>query len=316
MRKFLKILFCFSIILLIFAVVGDSVISFGLRQTGIRKYAVWNDIYARKIDANVVVLGSSRAWCGYNTYILDSLLGVDSYNIGIDGHPIDFQIHRYNTYCRFSEKPSVLLLNVDFLSTLSNSAQKGYEREQFFPYIWDDSLISVIANAKNISLLDRYVPLYRYIGYRDECENGFLAFCGKTTFADAGMYKGFRGNEYSWSVGSLAKDTIVRCKVCPQDEDLLELFVSDVKRNGVEVIMVKSPIYLPLFSHFENVEYSDSVFSALADRLSIPILDYYHDTIFADSTLFYNPSHLNKYGSEVFTTILCNDLKELCICPE
>lgn len=294
------------------AMLIDLVISSGLRKTDIRKYAVWNDIYKGSLHPDLIVIGSSRAWCGYNTYILDSMLSCDSYNLGIDGHGIEYQILRYDTYCRYNNPPQVVLVNIDFLSTLGVSADSQYEREQFFPYIHDKELISRVSSAKKITCLDEYMPLVRYFGYREDFEEGVMAFLGKTQFVDGGMYKGYRGNEYKWEEGSvLPNDTLISASIDKEAAGLLDSFVQRLCNEGVKVVLVKSPVYQPLMEKFVNIQESDSVFASISNRYGIPVLSYYCSNICFDKSYFYNPSHLNKKGSESFTLALCYDLDSL-----
>ena len=289
----------------------DAMITTGLRKTEIRKYAVWNDIYKGEINADLVVVGSSRAWCGFNTYILDSFLNCNSYNLGFDGHPLDAQLVRYETYRRFNPKPSVILLNTEFLSTLHNSAEFQYEREQFFPFINDSELIDAFSQAKHISWLERHVPLLRYFGYREDMENGIKSFFGEKEFFDGGMHKGYRGNNFAWDRASLKEDKVRPVEI---DWDIVPQLDSFVKRSsdeGIQVIFVKSPVYRPLMDHFSGIEVIDSIYTSIADRYHVPILNYYYSPIGLDSTNFCNPSHLNKKGAELFTTELCGDLKDI-----
>lgn len=311
MKRFLMHLGIWLFVAGALSYVLDALITTGLLKTDIRKYAVWNDIYNGEIDADLLVVGSSRAWCGFNTYILDSLLDCNSYNLGFDGHPFDAQLVRYDTYRRFNSKPSVILLNTEFLSTLHNSAEFQYEREQFFPFIHDSVLIGAFAKAKHISWLERHVPLLRYFGYREDMENGIKSFFGKKVFFDGGMHKGFRGNNFEWNRASLEEDTIRPAEIDWDVVPRLDGFVRRSSDEGIKVIFVKSPVYRPLMDHFSGIPVTDSIFTSIADRYHIPILDYYYSPIGLDSANFCNPSHLNAKGAELFTTELCRDLKDI-----
>jgi hypothetical protein len=310
MARFLKKFLLWSVLALILVSLLDVFISRGLQETDQRKYAVWNDIYKGNAVADLVVIGSSRAWCGYNTFILDSLLHCNSYNLGIDGHPLDMQLIRYKTFRRFNPKPQIILLNTDYLSTLSISADPRYEREQFFPYFKDDELIDDVASGKHFSIAERYFPLYRYYGYRKEIKTGIQAFLGKKEFEDGGLYKGYRGNEYKWNRGSL--DSNDSLSVSPIDSLLLGLLYDFAKQSyeeGIQVFFVKSPVYERLTDKFRNISISDSIFTEVSEKYNCILLDYYYSEISKDSTNFYNPSHLNKKGSEIFTRQLCIDLQ-------
>lgn len=314
MKRFL-FRFCIWIsIAFVFAVAVDFMITTGLKKSDIRKYSTWNDIYKGGLDADLVVIGSSQAWCGYSTYILDTVLNLNSYNLGFDGHPIDYQILRYSTYRRFNSKPKVILINTVFWSTLGITAAEQYEREQFFPYITDDTLISLVKDVKKITWFDRHLPLYRYFGYREDFENGISSFLGETQFYYGGMHKGFKSKNESWDQGPiLSKDTLITQTVKEEAVSILDSFTKESCQKGIKVVFVKSPIYYPLTTKFTNVSEIDSVYESISQKYGVPILDYSHSTITMDSSYFVNPTHLNTKGAEAFTFKLCHDLDSIGI---
>ena len=54
-----------------------------------------------------------------------------------------------------------------------------------------------------------------------------------------------------------------------------------------------------------------AIYQSLADRYGCQILNYTYDSISHDTLNFYNASHLNRRGAELFSTKLAHDLKEL-----
>lgn len=315
MKKFLKIVSLFIFVLVVCSITLDALITNGLRHFDTRRLSTWNDIYDGKVDGDLIALGSSRFWGGVSTYILDSMLNCNSYNLGFDGHPIDYQIIRYNTYRRFNAKPKYLLLNADFLSTLGNTSEAGYEREQFFPFIWDDSLINVVAEQKKITLFDRYIPLYRYFGYRKWIDFGWGYYFGKKDPIEGGMHKGYLGEQYSWERRSLDMDTMFEASTDTVAAYMMDSFINRLTKDSIKVILIKSPVYLPLRDKFYHIEFSDSVYNSFARKYDIPILDFYFEELCSDSTNFHNPSHLNKKGAEIFTTRLCETILEQHLYP-
>lgn len=309
MGRFFKMLLIWIGLVLIIAFAVDFVVSAGLRKTDIRKYAVWNDIYKSNIDADLLVMGSSETWTGYNTYVLDSMLGVNSYNIAIDGHGFRYHKLRYETLCRYNNKPRTIIMNLDYPGTLGADEGYAYEREQFFPYICDRDLINEISDDKEITIFDRYLPCYRYYGYREEIENGIASFFGKKVFNDGGLYKGYRGDQLTWDQASLRLDTVFPAPIKLADE--LDLFVCKRKSEGIDVILVEFPEYYQLRRKFSNLDEVEAAFRSIAKRNSVPLLDYSHASICYDTTYYYNSSHLNKLGSEAFTRLLCHDLDSI-----
>ena len=314
MKKLLVRFLVWLSIPLVMAFVADYMISSGLRETDLRKYSTWNDIYSGELHPDVVAVGSSRVWLGYNTYVFDSMLHCNSHNLGLDGHYVDFQLIRYDTYRRYNAKPKVVLMNVDCISTFGITADSEYEREQFFPYFFDDTLISRVAEAKKITWIERHVPLVRYFGYRDEFELGIESFFGKKDFFDGGMHKGYRGDNSNWDAGPiLGADTMVEITPDPRAIALLDSFAKCTCDEGIGLVFVKSPVYEPLLNKISNVDESDLIFAMIAEKYQIPILDYYQSPVSRDRSNFMTPGHLNKKGSEVFTMQLCQDLDSIGI---
>jgi hypothetical protein len=310
MKKLLKNLCVFLALLLLLSLCVDYVVTAGLRKSDIRKYAVWNDIFDSAIDADVLIMGSSETWCGYNTYIIDSLLNCNSYNIAIDGHAFRYQLLRYNTYRRFCPRPNLIILNLDIPGILGDDKGYAYEREQFFPYIMDDLLIDQVASDKKITVFDKYLPLYRYYGYRTDIEDGFRSYFGRP-YMDGGMHKGYRGEAYSWEASSLSIDSLFEAPNDSKTVSLINDFVQAAKDEGIGMVFVEFPEYYQLREKFSNVSEVEASFNKLASENQIPILDYSFAEICYDSTLYRNPSHLNKKGSELFTFKLCHDLDSL-----
>lgn len=311
MKRFVKELVVFVLFLFVVMIAVDCAISSGLRKTTIRKFAVWNDIYNRNnLDNDLVVLGSSCAWCSYNTYIMDSMLNCNSYNLGIDGHAWDYYLIRYNTYRRFSSQPKTIIIDID-VGAMGNSADSQYEREQFFPYFFDDSLVSLVKDDKEFSLFDRKCPLIRYFGYRDLIDNGILSFFGKQQFEDDGLYKGFRGNEYPSDESSFASiDRMLMSNDSVSVKSIMH-FIDEMDSLGTKVCMVKIPTYFKLLNRCDNLTVMNSLYDSIANSTKAILFDYWNSPICYDSTCFYNCSHLNKKGSELFTTKLCHDIDSL-----
>lgn len=314
MKKFILRFLLWLVVPILLAILVDWMVSSGLRKTDLRKYAVWNDIYKGGMHPDLLVVGNSQAWNGYDPRLMDSILNIDSYNLSIVGHFVDYQIIQYNTYRRFNAKPKVVALSVCFIGTLGITADKQYEREQFFPYIWDDSLISQVQKDKEISIFDRYLPLCRYFGYRDEVEEGIKAFFGKTEFFDGNMYKGYRGDASPFSRGEiLPKEEMQTNSYDDEAVEMFDSFVRQMHDDGIQVVFVKYPVYYPLRAKFTNIEESDSIFEAVSRRYDIPILDFSCSELSKDSTNYFNPSHLGKKGAEIFTKEFCYRVDSLGI---
>lgn len=314
MKRFLIDFVLFLVMLLGIAFTGDLMVSRGLRKTTIRPFAVWNDIYNNhNLNNDLVLIGASSCWAHYNPVVLDTILNLSTYNLGIDGHPwYPFQPLRYNTYVRFTKPPKYVVINID-MGTLG-ILDEPYEREQFFPYFWlDNTLISQVKEWKQITWLDRYCPMWRYIGYRKWIETGVASSFGKKNFEDDGVYKGHRGNTYPWERASLNTMDSVTIEHDKSVLDSLLRFISERKKANQRVVLVKTPIYYELQQRFTNRDEMSSLYDSISRKTDVVLLDYWNHPIVNDSMFFCNSTHLNKQGADIISSQLAHDLLKLGI---
>lgn len=291
------------------AVVGDIIVSRGLRKTNIRPFAVWNDIYnENNLDNDLVFLGASSVWAHYNPRIFDSILDINTYNLSIVNNPwYPCQQLRYYTYVRHTRKPQYVVINID-MSTFGILGEP-YEREQFFPYFWiDDSLISQIREEKEITFMDRYCPFWRYIGYRDRIEAGVASTLGKKHFEDDVIYKGFTPNTNPWVRASLDILDSITIEWYPENVDKMIEFIRLRQEEGQTVYLTKTPLYYELQERLTNREEMNNIYDSIARVTDVVLFDYWTHPIITDTTYFYNPSHLNADGATVISTQLAHDL--------
>jgi len=305
MKKFLVILVIFGTGLLGLAFVADFVITKRLQKSTTRMLVVWNDIYSGNLQHDVLIMGNSRAWTQYSPQILDSILGVNSYNIGIDGSHFNRQILRYDTYRRFNTTPKAIIQNIDF-ATLGITT--GLEREQFFPYFFDDSLKTESSKYENFNILEKYVPAYRYIGYSSMIQEGIKLVGDK-----ADIKKGYFGIDKPWD-GTIFHE--VTEFEHGQDSLILSLFdqyLSKANSENIRVIFVYAPMYIGATKKLKNEEGMFIMFDSIAQKYNIPVLNYNYDPISYDSLNFYNATHLNRKNAELFSAKLAHDIDSLGI---
>src|SRR5690554_3856447 len=96
MKTFLKnILLLFSVILLLFFGL-DFIVTKGLRHSNSEINGTFNKVLQGSINADLIINGSSKALVQVSPKILDSILEMDTYNIGMDGAPFLPQNLQFN----------------------------------------------------------------------------------------------------------------------------------------------------------------------------------------------------------------------------
>ena len=314
MHKFIKYLLLFCIIPLPVLLLLGYVVDAGLQHSHHRKFSEWNDIFQGKINADLLVMGNSRAWAHFSPAILDSQLRLNSYNLGIDGAPFEMQYARFKMYLKFNTKPKYILQEVSFLGTLSK-INNPPNLQQFLPYLSNKDMLDLYYKAyNNYSIADKYFPLYKYNNEFPLIIEGVSSFIGHGTKIN-GKYKGYEGKDVAWD-SSFYNFTKTRTKDIEMlvDTGVLQLFKDYLlycKQNNIKIILVYSPFYHPLKEYVKNYDYIYSLFKNTATDFLLPFLDYTNDSLCYSTKYFYNSSHLNEKGAEIFSNNLANDLKKI-----
>ena len=304
MKRFLKIVGIVAVLLYGLNLGIDYAISYKLQHSADRRYIGWSKIVNEQLDADLVIMGSSRAWVQYSPALLDSILQINTYNMGIDGSGLNRQIIRYEVYDHYqAKKPKYIVLNVDYFS--ANEWSYGYEREQFFPYMWSPYMRKVISKVEPMSWGERYIPVYRYVTYK-----GLYNVVHEKPW-DAKTYKGYMGHDKTWNAAAYEELTAFHFNADERVMAMFDQFLKERQAEGIQVIFCYAPIYIGFTNKVENLEEFFACYKNYAERYDIPILDYTNHELCMDTAYFYNATHLNRQGAEIFSTQLARDLDSL-----
>ena len=308
MRRFLTKLAITVAALFVLAYGLDWLITSNLRHSDARMFHTYNAILNDSLRCDALVMGSSRGQVQYSTRIIDSITGLDSYNLGVDGRCIDAEVTMYNFYRRHCPKPRLIIQNIDW-GTLQMS--NGYEREQYLPYIRKDKqLFMEIKEREGFTWADRWLPLVRYAGRHEAVKEG-LGLPAKMA-RPQNIDKGFIATDKEWDGSTFRAIDTLGFTVNAAAAELFDRYLGQCRQEGIEVVMVYAPFYIGATEKMGSA--ADSMFAfyrRLADKYDCHILDYTHDSLSLDTLNFYNAGHLNRRGAELFSLRLARDLKNL-----
>lgn len=301
MKAFLYKIITFGTIVLLLAIAIDIGFSRLLMRSNDRRFEAWYDLMHGKIDADVIVTGSSRSWVHISPIILDSILNTNTYNLGIDGSGINRQVRKYRLFRKYNRPPKLIIQNID-RSLLNETV--GYEREQFFPYFWNSSMRKEFYDMEPISFAEKYIPLVRYEGmYKLSLLQSQPKF----------LERGYKGLDRIWDGKIYNTIDSVTFSYDDSSLELFDAFLKEVTDEGIKVLFVYTPLYIGATYKMTNLDEMRTFYQRIADKYSIPILDYSYMDICSDTAYFYNAMHLNRKGAEIFSDSLANDIKRLRI---
>jgi hypothetical protein len=301
--KAVFLLACILVLLFFLQLVVDK----GLQKTRFANWGEWNDIFQSQADCDLLILGSSRAWVQFSTQILDSVLNLNSYNIGIDGYQFDMQYFRFKSYLQYNKKPSYVIVSLDIFSLAK--PYNLYEYEQFLPYLSDRSVVIQTQKYKGINTASYYLPFYKYAGTKNfwMVKMGILEYFGLRNYNN-GRYKGFKAQNSIWdnSFDNFNKENSDGVTQTIDDGTKSEFidFLNYCENNSIPCFLVFSPEYYEVQKLFKNRDEILFLYKDLANQYNATFLDFTSDSICFDKNLFYNSQHLNQSGATLFSNKL------------
>lgn len=250
-----------------------------------------------KVDADFVVIGSSRAQAHYNSKVLcDSFPEMSVFNAGVDG-----QLFYY--------------INTSLNCILDRCTPKVV--------VWDFQLKDFVDKSpENLSLL--YPSYYKNDYIKDvlDGQDGSLKF---TLWSNAYKYNGTAGRILrtikakdkgllGFSPHKTDKSRLLKVDHKTAEEKAIvadkvseiEKTLARAKGNGVKIVLAVSP-YLELI---DGLSPTIKVLHEMSEKYGCLLLDYSQNKAFTgDVSKFYDVGHLNDEGAALFTSMLANEIK-------
>ena len=310
MKKFFQNILLFVAVILLLAIVVDFAVSNGLKRTERGHFFTMNALMNQKMDADVVILGNSRAVGSYNPYVIDTILGVNSRNLGISAQPFGVSYLRWQLYHRNNVNPKLLIVNIDFREL--RMVTKGCEKEQYYPYM-TDTLVRPYLDLYGFTWAEKHIPMYRYRGDYKLMALGFSELLHIRHDRKGNYYKGYKNENTKWD-GRNLQYVLNRGKIKGQCKSqavqLMELFLQETGSEGIPVVFVYAPLYKRLKDNLEE-EQTRIAYQNLSQKYNIPLLDFSEIDFCTDSSYFMNGHHVNKKGAIAFSAKLVHSIDSL-----
>ena len=253
-----------------------------------------------KVDADVVVIGSSKASHHYVPQMLEDSLGMTAYNCGQDGCfflyqncVINMLLDRY--------KPKMIIWDIQPGSFTSHN-EKEYQNIRYLSPYYPQS----VWTKRYIDSESKKMPLRmqsRMFAYNSKALNYLFPLVIGSSKTENG-YIPLPNEGYIYPEKRRSEKTEMPC---PPNEEYLSLLSATLKRckdEGVVVQLFVSPEY-----NYESDVYLAAVkdISYVSYDKGIPCHNY-HSLAANDSTLFKDASHLNDKGARLYTAKVVQDI--------
>lgn len=312
MKRFLKSIVVFLLPLLLLGYLFDSVISTNLKKSNLyaeKEFPVWNAIINGKVDSEIVIYGSSRAWVHIDPTMIGNSLNTSVYNLGIDGHGFRLQNVRHKMLLKYNRKPKLIIHSVDIFTLAKDESYYNYD--QFLPYmLYNDAIENATDNYAGFTLFDYKLPLLRYYGKSRAIRTAF-EIATKPENNTIQRIRGYKGQQRSWNADFDKTKASMKSYKVILDTEIIQLFdnyLKECKANNIRVILVYTPEFIEGQKFVENRKEIIALYTQLSTKYNIPFYDFSNDPLSSDKKYFYNALHLNKTGAELFTKELIERL--------
>jgi hypothetical protein len=315
MKKFLFQCILFVIPFCIIPYGADVIISNTLKKSfsfADGEYSTWNDIFDGKINSDVVIYGSSRAWRHVNPMMINHNWHTTTYNLGINGHPFVMQYFRHISLLKFNKKPKLIIQTLD--SETFWKRPDLYNPDQVLPYmLHNEAMKQVILKFNGYTSIDFEVPLLRYYGKKEAFLQTIKILVSPSSNKLVRTY-GYQGMDiqYSDELKKLKqKSQFFIAKTDSSVESLFDKFINETIENNIKIVLVYTPEYIEGQEFIKNRSDIIDKYERISQKFNIPFFNYSLDTMTLHRKYFTNSTHMNKFGSEIFTQKLINDLRPL-----
>lgn len=292
---------------------------------------------AKKMDAleyalhdstrhDIIFVGASRVIRHVDPAVIDSITGLNTYVLGIDGMGIVESNMLMQVYLRHHPLPEVMVINTD--NNIFFTDGPLFNITDYFPYLKDSLIYACLAPYKS--------------EYRTPWKQAWLIFnrlMGTTDYDKAVSlmpelthrwyppqqvteYKGFQPVDHLWARNMVAQSGSQTITAREQGFKLLKEMIEVCRRKGVKPALLFTPQHDEAYTIFANHHEIMNRVAAIADSLNVPFFNYdtlyiRHDkkyfiqySMFNKNTGFINYNHLNSTGARILSQALGRDLKQ------
>lgn len=313
MKKFLLNIVLLAAIVTSLAFFLDYAITTGLHKRVDYQQEVWNDLMDPTINPDVIVLGNCVAQHDINPVIVDSMLGVNSYVYPMSNLTFPYHLFVWNMYKKYHDTlPKMVILCLDYSDMGLREAKTNEENEQFLSLMQDSDARVFLTKYGGYTLLEAYVPCFRYFGHTDRIRYGILNYMGLKKYKGEHVrYKGFEALDAPYVAHREWYPERFTQPICEDVVDMFDSFLLDCKTQGITVIVTLPPIAYELTDLIDNKEEVYSLYESMTKQYGFFFANYCAPHWMSmDTNNFETPNHLNYKTADQYTIDLMKSIRD------
>jgi len=286
-----------------------------LRNIQIGQYGVLNSINKGKINADMIISGSSIGQSHYNTRIITEITGQRCFNISVNGSGLGVQLPVIQWYLEKNNKPKYLLQNIDLFS--GDVDPYIYQPFKYLPYLKNERLYSGLLRINPNLWLQRYTAIADLVYLNKDFQRNLILDLLWSLKSDKDyLIDGHIPNNRSWMGDKKEEEYLkehsqgIRYVLSSAYKEYLNELINDCKKRDIQLILVVSPV-------------KESLKKIVINRNSI--LDYYRDVSQQNGLWYFdlsdcglsekkehwvNLTHMKSTGADQYSKIAAIEIKK------
>ncbi len=266
-----------------------------------------------KIDPQIIAFGSSAGEVGIDPNIIQKETGLTCFNDCINGTRFLQYAGLINEFNEYSENNKLIILSESYFTFEKISALMSIET--YLPHLNNDNVYhSLFMVQPDLTWKCKYIPFYRYIAathvYYKNAVIGWNNFLHHRPYQGLGYFPVNR----SWEPDADATiESMGRFNISfdPVIVDEYIRVIKNLQSRKRKVVIILTPVFSEMLKKVTDINPLRAKLDSIATASNVIFLDFTTLPICTDKTMFYNSLHLNQRGSEIFSAILADSLKNI-----
>ena len=317
MKVFLTYVFVLVGLLVILNLVLGKFVDLTLVSGTHTYFEEWEQIVNGEINAELIIMGSSRGKVSYDPQILQDKLGLEAFNLSFDGAPQNLQLDKYNTYLAYNERPQILIQNID-LAHFSTLSEIPF-REQLLPVTRKSEIKGILKKYDSEFSFWELHGVVKY-AYDSRLFKRGLSYLlsGNTTHSHKRDFLGFYPVDKKFTEDKMNIKRLQELN--DQPDDLIDYngfnntlsFIKNQSNAGTKVILVWIPEHTRRreLTVVSSEVVKNKIIAFCKQTTNVDFIDLQNYSLKEDNH-FYDTFHLNKEGSFIVSNMIANRILNL-----
>lgn len=302
MKSFIYKISIYIILILFSGLILEFVIESKIKS-GKRYYfqADWHDLGDH--NSEILLIGNSRIWVHTDPFVIQNKFNVKAEILAQDGQTVQILWLKFKEYIKNNTPPKEIYLLYDPYFT--NKAGNLNGLDNFRTGFFNDRI-----DLTSLKDFKGYKTYYRFIPLSAITPSLLTKILFDRTISSKDSYvntHGFHGRVDNWS-GNWKKPENTYFKEISQ---YVDSFVVHAKEKNINLYFIYTPQSSPSYKKVYNIKNLYNIKEELSRKYQYPItfLNYNNDSLYNDSSLFYNHMHMNTKGVKLFMNHFIKDQK-------